>query len=61
MACSTSGLTRFAVRAASSRQAIDQPLGSVGRVITPDFVKLLPRVAHDLAGPADVVDFLGQL
>lgn len=42
-------------------QAVDQPLGAVGLVVPADLVELLPAVAHDFAGLADIAQISGQL
>ncbi len=48
------------VRAARAGQAVDQPVGAIGLEVAPDLVELLAAVAHHLAGPADVAEFLGE-
>ena len=40
---------------------VDQARGAVGLVVAPDLVELLPAVADQLAGPADIAEVLGQL
>ena len=42
------------VRTSSARQPIYQALGPVGLVVTPNLVELLPGIAHDAAGTANV-------
>lgn len=48
------------VRAARSWQLVDQPIRAEGLIVAPYLIELLPRVAHDLAGLADVLQVLGQ-
>jgi hypothetical protein len=36
-------------------ETIQEALGSIGLEVAADLVKLLPRIAHHLAGLADVV------
>ena len=44
-----------------TKQPIDQIIGSVGLIITRDFVELLTGITHDLEGFADIGQFRSQL
>lgn len=49
------------VRSPRAGKAVDQPLGAVGLEIAAYLVKLLPGIAHHLAGAADIGEVCGQL
>ena len=40
---------------------LDEALGAVELVVATDLVELLPAVAHDAAGLADVAKFVGEI
>ncbi len=42
-------------------QFVEQSLGTIGLVITANFVELLTAVADELAGFADVIELFGEL
>jgi hypothetical protein len=48
------------VRPLRAGQPVEQALGAKGLEVAADLVELLARVAHHLAGPADVLQLLGQ-
>jgi hypothetical protein len=48
------------MRSPGAGQPVQQPLGTIGLEVAPDLVKLLARIAHDLAGLADVGQLASQ-
>lgn len=49
------------VRVPGSSGSIDQAGRALGLVVAPDLVELLPAVAHELAGFADIAEILGSV
>jgi hypothetical protein len=47
------------MRPLGSRLLINQPFQAESLKITPDFIELLPGLAQNAAGPADIVHFFG--
>ena len=48
------------VRSLGAGQAVDQPLGAIGLEVASDLVELLARIAHHLAGAADIGEVGGE-
>jgi hypothetical protein len=49
------------MRATGAGQPVDETIGAVGLEVAADLVELLAGVAHQLAGPGDVVELARQL